>query len=56
MIPTEAVLSPEVQALYALCHHMPLDHKCEACKFRQQAGIAYLVNMCKGAIDSIAWK
>lgn len=53
MIPAEAVHPPEVQALYALCHHMPMDHGCEACKFRQQAGIAYLVNMCKGAIDSI---
>lgn len=45
--------SPEVQAIYALCHHMPMDPDCDACKFRAQAGIAYIANMCQGAIESL---
>lgn len=49
----DGAYSPEVQALHALCHHMPMDHGCEACKFRQQAAVAYLVNMCNGAIESL---
>ena len=56
MIPDEAVEAahpPEVQALYALCYHLPMDHGCKACKFRQQAAVAYIVNMCNGAIESL---
>lgn len=49
----EVVYSPEVQAIHALCHHLPMDHGCEACKFRQQAGVAYIVHACGRAIESM---
>ena len=53
VIPAQAVEAAEVQAILALCHHAPMDHACQACRFRAAAGVEHIVRQCKAAIESL---